>query len=64
MGFSRQEHWRGLPFPSPGDLPEPGIEPLSPASQPESLPFELQGDLCYDTGALDYDKKTVKNLTL
>ena len=31
MGFSRQEHWGGLPFPSPGDLPDPGIEPRSPA---------------------------------
>ena len=31
MGFSRQEHWRGLPFPSPGDLPDPGMEPASPA---------------------------------
>ena len=31
MGFSRQEYWRGLPFPSPGDLPDPGIEPVSPA---------------------------------
>ena len=31
MGFSRQEHWRGLPFPPPGDLPNPGIEPSSPA---------------------------------
>ena len=31
MGFSRQEHWRGLPFPPPGDLPDPGIEPSSPA---------------------------------
>ena len=28
MGFSRQEHWSGLPFPSPGDLPDPGIEPV------------------------------------
>ena len=32
MGFSRQEHWSGLPFPSPGDLPDPGIELVSPAS--------------------------------
>ena len=32
MGFSKQEYWRGLPFPSPGDLPDPGIEPSSPAS--------------------------------
>ena len=31
MGFSRQSYWRGLPFPSPGDLPDPGIEPASPA---------------------------------
>ena len=31
MGFSRQENWSGLPFPSPGDLPDPGIEPVSPA---------------------------------
>ena len=31
MGFSRQEYWSGLPFPSPGDVPEPGIEPWSPA---------------------------------
>ena len=30
MGFSRQEYWSGLPFPSPGDLPDPGIEPKSP----------------------------------
>ena len=32
MGFSRQEYWNGLPFPPPGDLPDPGIEPMSPAS--------------------------------
>ena len=31
LGFSRQEYWDGLPFPSPGDLPDPGTEPLSPA---------------------------------
>ena len=43
MGFSRQEYWSGLPFPSPGDLPDPGIEPRSPALQAESLPTELQG---------------------
>ena len=36
MGFSRQEYWSGLPFPSPGDLPEPGIEPRSPAFQAAS----------------------------
>ena len=43
MGFSRQEYWSGLPFPSPEDLPNPGIEPRSPALQADSLPTELQG---------------------
>ena len=43
MGFSRQEYWSGLPFRSPGDLPDPGIEPRSPALQANSLPTELQG---------------------
>ena len=40
MGFSRQEYWSGLPFPSPGDLPNPGIEPRSPALQTDALPSE------------------------
>ena len=44
MGFSRQEHWSGLPFPSPGDLPDPGIKPESPAFQADSLLTELQGN--------------------
>ena len=43
MGFSRQEYWSGLPFPSPGDHPDPGIKPRSPALQADSLPSELQG---------------------
>ena len=43
MGFSRQEYWRGLPFPSPGDLPDPGIEPQSPSLQADSLPSEPPG---------------------
>ena len=37
MGFSRQEYWSGLPFPSPGGLPDPGIEPRSPALQADAL---------------------------
>ena len=37
---SRQEYWSGLPFPSPGDLPDPGIKPRSPALQADSLPSE------------------------
>ena len=43
MGFSRQEYWTGLPFPSPRDLPDPGIEPRSPALQAEALPSEPPG---------------------
>ena len=43
MEFSRQEYWSGQPFPSPGDLPDPGIEPGSPALQAMSLPPEPPG---------------------
>ena len=45
MGFPRQEYWSELPFPSPGDLPDPGIEPVSPGSpalQADSLPQSRQ----------------------
>ena len=45
MGFYNQQYWSGLPFPSPGDLPDPGIESTFPALQEESLPTELQGKL-------------------
>ena len=40
MGFSRQEYWSGVPCSSPGDLPDPGIEPGSPALQADALPSE------------------------
>ena len=43
MGFCRQECWSGLPFPSLGDLPDPGIEPGSPALQADALPSEPPG---------------------
>ena len=43
MEFSRQEYWSGLPFPSPGDLPDPGIKPRSPALQADALPSEPPG---------------------
>ena len=43
MGFSEQEYWSWLLFPSPGDLPDPGIGPGSPALQADSLPSELPG---------------------
>ena len=41
LGFSRQEDWSGLPWPSPRDLPDPGIKPRSPVLQADSLPTEL-----------------------
>ena len=40
MGFSRQQYWSELPFPSPGDLPNPGLEPRSPTLQTDTLPSE------------------------
>ena len=43
MGFFRQEYWSGLPLPSPGNLPNPGIKPRSPALQEDDLPSEPQG---------------------
>ena len=43
MEFSRPEYWSGWPFPSPGDLPKPGIQPRSPALQVDSLPAEPPG---------------------
>ena len=45
MGFSRQEYWSGLPFPSPGDLPHPGIKPGFPTLQADFLLSELSGNL-------------------
>ena len=44
MGFSRQEYWNGLPFSSPGDVPNPGIEPGPPALQADTFPSELSKD--------------------
>ena len=49
MGFPSQEYWSGLPFPSPGDLPDPGIEPGSPTLEADTLTSEPPGK----TGALD-----------
>ena len=47
MGFSRQEYWSGLPLPSLGDLPDPGIKPGSPALQVDSLPLSHLGSPCF-----------------
>ena len=46
VGFPRQEYWSGLPFPSPGNLPNPGIELECPASQADSLPLSHRGSEC------------------
>ena len=43
MEFSKQEYWSELPFPSPGDLPDSGIEPVSPTLQADALPSEAPG---------------------
>ena len=61
MGFSRQEYWSGLPFPSPGNLPDPGIEPMSPALQADSLPTKLGGKQAlegrlYGAGTFSHDR--------
>ena len=45
MGFSRQKYWSGLPFPSPVDLPNPGVESRSPTLQADSLPSETLGKI-------------------
>ena len=50
MGFSRQEYWSGLPFPSPGGLPDPGIEPGSPTLQADASPSEPPGKLLLGKG--------------
>ena len=49
IGFPREEYWSGLPFPSPGHLPNPGIEPRSPAVQADSLLSEPPGKNNNDT---------------
>ena len=53
MGFSRQAYWSGLPFPSPGDLSNPGIEPRSPALQADSLPSESPGKPMSSVGQIN-----------
>ena len=55
MGFSRQEFWSGLPFPSPGDLLDPGIEPRSLALQVDALPPELWGKPSYYEVYMSYN---------
>ena len=52
MEFSRQEYWSGFPFPSPGDLPNPGIEPRAQALQTDALPSEPPGKMVKDPPAM------------
>ena len=60
MRFSRQGYWSGLPFPSPGDIPNPGIEPGSPALQADSLLTELQGFKIINIFSLNVSKTLSK----
>ena len=58
MGFPEQEHWSGLPFPSPGDLPDPGIKPRSSALHADSLPSDLVlSSNCFDE-AIEFRRLT------
>ena len=57
MGFPRQEYWSGLPFPSPGNLPDPGVELRCPALQADALPSEPPG---YTTDYYSLIKKEMK----
>ena len=63
MEFLRQEYWSGLPFPSPGDLPDPGVEPRSPALKADPLPPEAPGKLtvCLYNGILFNHKKELSS---
>ena len=60
MGFSRQEYWSGLPFPPPGDLPDPGVNPASPTLQAGSLPLSHLGNLRNPGGSPS--SKTITNM--
>ena len=55
MGFSRQEYWSGLPFPSPGDLPDPGIKPRSPTLEADALTSEPPAEELYKKDHHDPD---------
>ena len=57
MGFSRGEYWSGLPFPSPGDLPNPGVEPRSPTLQADTLLCEPPGKLFSSKDGLNRGQK-------
>ena len=60
MGFSRQEYWSGLPFPSLGDLPDPGIEPGSPALEADALTSEPPGKPMLEDNEYSTDEQQQK----
>ena len=60
MGFSRQEYWSGSPFPSPGDLPDPGIKPKSPTLQADALTSEPPGKPDIKKGWQEYTEELYK----
>ena len=62
-GFSRQEYWSGLPIPSPGKLPDPGIEPGSPALQADSLPADLSRKPMVTINQSKRDKTQIRNIS-
>ena len=69
MEFSRPEYWSGWSFPSPGDLPDPGIKPESPALQVDSLPTELSGKPKYTISKIksqmaNWDKICITNIII
>ena len=67
MGFSRQEYWSGLPFPSPGDLPDPGIKSVSPASpelQVNAFPIVLSGKILQNIEGKSFDVMRVDNTAM
>ena len=64
MGFSRQEYWSWLSFPSPGDLSDPGVEPRSPALQADSLLPDHQGSLFFFFFKVKYLVKSVPTFFL
>ena len=57
--FHRQEYWNELPFPSPGDLPDPGTEPGSPALQADSVPSEPPGKLLTQFSSVQFSRSVV-----
>ena len=63
MGFSRQEYWSGLPFPSPGELPYPGIEPGSPALRADALLFEPEIMVSGPITSWQIDGETVETMS-